>query len=192
MMVVAGVDEAGRGPLAGPVYAAAVILPKGCRLPGLDDSKALSPAQRDALEIAIKKRATAWAVARAEVDEIDRLNILWAAMEAMSRAIEALTESPSRVLIDGNRLPKRLSVPGEAIIGGDAKVRCISAASVLAKTARDRYMREVASEFPQYGFERHFGYPTPEHISALEEFGPCPLHRRSFRRCSDQLALELV
>ena len=190
---VAGVDEAGRGPLAGPVYAAAVILPENFRCPGLNDSKQLDKATRERLEKIIKARAI-WAVAYATVEEIDRLNILWASMEAMNRALRALPEPAAHALIDGNRLPPRMPCSGEAIIDGDAKVRCIAAASVLAKTARDRYMTELCSRYPEYGFSRHFGYSTPEHKRAIREHGICEIHRRSFwpGREAEQLCLTFV
>lgn len=191
--MIAGVDEAGRGPLAGPVVVAAVVLKPRSRFAGLNDSKVVTKANRERLELEIKKRALYWHVEFSEVEEIDRLNILWATMEAMSRALEKLPVLPSKALIDGNRLPKRLPCDAVAIIDGDALEPCISAASILAKTARDRFMCELAKEYPVYGFERHFGYSTPEHLRALEEHGPCPIHRRSFKRCADpQLALELV
>lgn len=186
MSIVAGVDEAGRGPLAGPVVVAAVILPDGFSTERLADSKVLSAKDREELEVEILESCT-YAIEFGSVEEIDRINILWATMEAMTRAIDRLAVRPAKALIDGNRLPKVLSCEGEAIVDGDAKVACISAASILAKTARDRYMKLMAQEFPEYGFERHFGYATPEHIRALEEFGPCPIHRRGFKRCQSQL-----
>lgn len=186
----AGVDEAGRGPLAGPVYAAAVILPEGFDCEGLDDSKVLDAATREELAVRIRAGAV-WCIAAAQVDEVDRLNILHATMAAMRRAVEGLASLPMGVLVDGNRLPPGLQVPGEAVVDGDATHACIAAASILAKTARDARMRELALEFPGYGFERHFGYSTPEHFAALKELGPCPIHRRSFApvRASEQLCL---
>lgn len=174
-----GVDEAGRGPLAGDVYAAAVILPPDHGIKGLDDSKKLSERQREALEITIRERALAFCVASASVEEIERLNILGAALLAMKRAVEGLTAVPDYVLVDGNRLPE-LSVPCEAVVGGDACSATIAAASILAKTARDRYMIAQAAMYPQYGFERHKGYGTKAHREALKTYGPCPLHRPSF------------
>ena len=181
----AGADEAGRGPLAGPVVCAAVILPDDFDCSGLNDSKQLTAIQRD--ELALRIRASAdIAIVRVEPEEIDRLNILWASMEGMSRAVHALRGPVTRVLIDGNRIPPGLQqsdgiVAVEAIVKGDGKFACIAAASILAKTERDRIMTDYALEFPQYGFDGHFGYPTPEHLSALRNHGPCPIHRRSFR-----------
>jgi ribonuclease HII len=175
----AGLDEAGRGPLAGPVLAAAVILPKGFRYGEIDDSKKLDAKKRFELEKRIKARAI-YAVEAAEVDEIDRINILWASMAAMKRAYERLGCSAA-IYVDGHIVPPGLS--GTAVIDGDAKIACIAAASILAKTERDRIMTAYAEQFPEYGFERHFGYSTPEHFRALEKFGPCPIHRRSFGPC---------
>ena len=177
---VAGVDEAGRGPLAGPVFAAAVILPKGFRYKGLNDSKQLDPPTREKLALRIKQHAI-WAVAYADVEEIDRLNILWASLEAMVRALNSLSVVPPRVLVDGNKLP-RTPFPCEAktVIDGDAKYACIAAASIIAKTERDKYMREICPRYPEYGFGKHFGYSTPEHKAALREHGPCEIHRKSF------------
>lgn len=176
---VAGLDEAGRGPLAGPVFAAAVILPKGFHYKGLNDSKQLDPQTREKLAIRIKKSAL-WAVAYADVEEIDRLNILWASMEAMTRALLMLPEPPIRVLVDGNKLPKSMPYEAKAVVDGDAKYACIAAASIIAKTERDRYMREICPKYPQYGFGKHFGYSTPEHKAALKEHGPCEIHRKTF------------
>jgi ribonuclease HII len=186
----AGLDEAGRGPLAGPVYAAAVVLPQGLKIKGLNDSKQLDAKTREALAIEIKSKAI-WAVCWAEVEEIDSINILWASMAAMCRALRALPEIPPKALIDGNTYPRDLPCEAETVIGGDGKVACIAAASILAKTERDRKMRELAQQYPDYGFERHFGYSTPEHLAALELYGPCPIHRRSFARCrpDEQLCL---
>ncbi len=175
----AGLDEAGRGPLAGPVVAAAVILPRGFRHVGIDDSKKLDARRRCELEVRIRAKAI-YAVEVAEVDEIDRINILWASMAAMRRAYERLGCSAA-IYVDGNIVPPGLS--GTAVIDGDAKIVCIAAASILAKTARDRIMTAYAEQYPEYGFERHFGYSTPEHFRALEKFGPCPIHRRSFAPC---------
>jgi len=187
---IAGLDEAGRGPLAGPVFAAAVILPRGFRIKGLNDSKLLDPKTREELAIRIKESAV-WAVAWAEVDEIDRINILWASMAAMCRALRALPETPPSALVDGNVMPPGLPCPAEMVVGGDGKYACIAAASILAKTERDRVMREMGVQYPEYGFDRHFGYSTPEHKAALREHGPCPIHRRSFAPCreNDQLCL---
>lgn len=185
----AGLDEAGRGPLAGPVVAAAVILPKGFRCAGIDDSKRLDPKRRRELEQRIKARAL-FAVESAEVDEIDRVNILWASMNAMRRAFERLG-CTAAIYVDGPIVPPGLV--GTAVIDGDAKIACIAAASILAKTERDRIMTAYAQTYPDYGFERHFGYSTPEHFAALEKFGPCPIHRRSFGPCKvdPQLCLSL-
>ncbi len=186
----AGVDEAGRGPLAGPVYAAAVILPEGFDCEGIDDSKVLDPATREALAERIRRECV-WCIATAQPEEIDRLNILHATMAAMRRAVEGLSTSPDGVLVDGNRLPPGLPVMGEAVVDGDATHACIAAASILAKTARDSHMREQALTYPEYGFENHFGYGTPEHLAALREHGPCAIHRRSFApiRATEQLCL---
>ncbi len=177
--LVCGVDEAGRGPLAGPVYAAAVILHPDYPVAGLADSKSLTALQRERLAPLIKENALAWAIAASSVQEIDHINILQATMLAMMRAVQALPVVPREALIDGNRCP-RLAVPARAIIKGDQSVPAISAASILAKTARDAAMRELASEFPGYGFERHKGYGTNEHMAALTQFGPLPCHRLSF------------
>ncbi len=175
----AGADEAGRGPLAGPVLAAAVILPDGFDLIGIDDSKKLDASQRDALADRIRARAI-FHVELGSVEEIDRINILHASMEAMARAVCALPGPITRVYIDGNRVPVGLPYPGEAVVKGDGKFACIAAASILAKTTRDALMVELADEFPGYGFEKHFGYPTPEHLAALSKLGPCRIHRKSF------------
>jgi ribonuclease HII len=177
--LVCGVDEAGRGPLAGPVYAAAVILDPARRIRGIDDSKALSVEQRNTLAPRIKERALAWSVAYASVEEIDVLNILGATMLAMQRAVRGLAMIPEEVLIDGNRCPL-LPQPTRAIIGGDAKIRSIGAASILAKTERDAEMLRLHERFPQYNFAQHKGYPTPEHLQALRTYGYCEIHRRSF------------
>jgi ribonuclease HII len=176
---VAGVDEAGRGPLAGPVSAAAVILDPARPIQGLDDSKKLTPARRDALDLEIRERALAWAVAWASAEEIDRINILQASMLAMQRAVAALSIRPRRVLVDGNRCPD-VGCEARAVIGGDGLVPSIGAASILAKVARDRLMCELDRTFPGYGFAGHKGYPTRAHIEALRRLGPCPEHRRSF------------
>ena len=174
---VCGVDEAGRGPLAGPVYAAAVIL--GEPIEGLKDSKLLSPSNRERLAEQIQRTALAFAIAQASVEEIDRLNILQATMLAMQRAVQALQVPPDEAWIDGNRCPK-LSCRTRAIVQGDRIHPVISAASILAKTARDAEMLRMHSRFPQYGFDRHKGYPTPEHLALLERHGASAIHRRSF------------
>jgi len=176
---VCGVDEAGRGPLAGPVYAAAVILDPVHPIPGLKDSKKLSEPNRVRLAGEIKAHALAWSVAFATVDEIEQLNILHASMLAMQRAVLALHPAAEFALIDGNRCPQ-LPIPARAIVKGDDLEACISAASILAKTERDQEMRRLADIFPMYGFERHAGYPTAAHIAALEAYGPSPVHRKSF------------
>ncbi|MDP2832369.1 MAG: ribonuclease HII [Pseudomonadota bacterium] len=179
MILVCGVDEAGRGPLAGPVYAAAVILDPARPIVGLKDSKKLSAARREVLAEAIKAKALAWAIASADEEEIDRLNILQATLLAMRRAVLALVPAAEAALIDGNRCPQ-LPIPARAIVKGDALEPCISAASILAKTERDKVLRALADIYPAYGFERHAGYPTAEHLAALEAFGPCAVHRKSF------------
>ncbi|WP_199155516.1 MULTISPECIES: ribonuclease HII [Chromobacterium] len=178
--LLAGVDEAGRGPLAGAVFAAAVILDPAKPIDGLADSKVLSEARRDALAELIKRDALAWCIASASVDEIDKLNILQATMLAMTRAVEGLSVRPALAQIDGNRVPKQLPVPGEAIVKGDAKVAAISAASILAKTARDAELVALDVLHPQYGFARHKGYPTAEHLAAIESHGILPAHRKTF------------
>lgn len=185
----AGVDEAGRGPLCGPVYAAAVILDPTRPIDGLNDSKKLSEKKREALAPLIRERALAWAVGVATVEEIDCLNILHASMLAMRRAVEGLGVPPDEVLIDGNRVPAGLVVPARSIVGGDASEPAISAASILAKTGRDHEMKALALLYPQYGIARHKGYPTREHLAALREHGPSPIHRRSFSPVS-QCALD--
>jgi len=177
--LVAGVDEAGRGPLAGPVVAAAVILDPAAPIEGLADSKVLTAARRDVLAVAIRGRALAWCVALADVAEIDALNILGATMLAMRRAVDGLATAPDEALIDGNRCPP-LACRARAIVKGDRDVASISAASILAKTARDAMLVELDARYPAYGFARHKGYPTPDHLAALARFGPCPAHRRSF------------
>ena len=177
--MICGVDEAGRGPLAGPVIAAAVILDPRRPIDGLADSKQLSAARRERLASEIRAKALAYHIAAASVEEIDALNILQATLLAMQRAVAGLTLRPSEVLIDGDRCPP-LSVPARAIVGGDASVAEISAASILAKTARDAMMRELHLRYPQYGFDRHMGYGTAAHLAALRLHGPCPAHRRSF------------
>ena len=177
--LVCGVDEAGRGPLAGPVFAACVILHGGDPIEGLADSKVLSHERREQLAVQIRARAVAWAVASASVEEIDRINILRASLLAMRRAVEQLTMEPDEVLVDGLHCPDvRFRV--RAIVGGDAFVAEISAASILAKTARDELMVEMHALYPDYGFARHKGYPTRQHLEALQRCGVCPIHRRSF------------
>jgi ribonuclease HII len=176
---VGGVDEAGRGPLAGPVVAAVVVLHPSRPIEGLADSKQLTAGQREQLYEQITANALAWAVAHATVDEIDNINILQATMLAMRRAVESLPRLPAKVLIDGNRCPP-LDCASEAIIKGDALVPAISAASILAKVTRDRWMLELHRQYPQYSFHQHKGYSTVEHIELLEQHGPCPQHRRSF------------
>lgn len=173
-------DEAGRGPLAGPVSAAAVILDAACPIEGLADSKKLSEKQRDALAPVIRERALAWAVAFAEVEEIDRLNILQATLLAMKRAVLALDVRPQRVLVDGLYCPDT-GLPSEAVVKGDSKIAAISAASILAKTARDEIMLQLHERYPRYGFDGHKGYPTAAHLAALREHGVSEVHRRSFR-----------
>jgi ribonuclease HII len=176
---VCGTDEAGRGPLAGPVVAAAVILDPQRPIEGLRDSKQLSAARRGELAGAIRSRALAWAVAEASVAEIDRLNILQASLLAMRRAIELLDPPAEAALVDGNQLP-RLRIEARAVVGGDASEPAISAASILAKQHRDRLMAELDAVFPGYGFAVHAGYPTAGHLQRLRELGPCGVHRRSF------------
>ena len=175
----AGVDEAGRGPLAGPVVAAAVILDPAIRIQGLDDSKRLQPQRRVELDIEIRECAISCAVARVDVDVIDTINILEATMCAMCEAVARLDPAPEHVLVDGNRCPD-LPYPVRAVVGGDASVAAISAASILAKVARDREMVEMDRRYPEYGFARHKGYGTRAHRDALLRFGPSPIHRRSF------------
>lgn len=179
LTLVCGADEAGRGPLAGPVCAAAAILPEGVELPGLNDSKKLTEKKREALFPLIQERAVSYGVAFATVEEIEELNILTAALLAMDRAIAQLDPAPELALIDGNTV-KGISVPARAVVGGDGKCACIAAASVLAKVTRDRLMRDLAERYPQYGFEKHKGYGTKEHYAALEKYGPSPAHRPSF------------
>jgi len=177
--LMAGVDEAGRGPLAGPVVAAAVILDDLRPIKGLNDSKQLSERVRERLYVEIHAKALCFSIASASVEEIDTLNILQATLLAMRRAVEGLRLRPNKVLVDGNRLPV-LKIAAEAIIQGDAKIKAISAASILAKVYRDRLCQELHLQHPQYGFDGHKGYPTPEHLAALKAHGVCPHHRRSF------------
>lgn len=185
--LLAGVDEAGRGPLAGPVVAAAVILDPRRPIDGLADSKKLSPARRERLFELICDRALCCAIGQASVQEIDQLNILQATLLAMQRAVAGLRLPPARVLVDGNRLP-RLPMLAEAVIGGDAKVPAISAASILAKVHRDRWCQHIDAELPQYGFAAHKGYGTAAHLAALRAHGPSPHHRRSFAPVAQALA----
>jgi ribonuclease HII len=177
--IVCGVDEAGRGPLAGAVFAACVALDPQRPIVGLADSKALSAAQREALAQTIRTRALGWAVASATVEEIDAMNILQATMLAMQRAVARLGLVADEVLVDGNRCPQ-VAFPVRAVVRGDALIPAISAASILAKTARDAAMLELHREYPEYGFDRHKGYPTPDHLAALARHGVSPCHRRSF------------
>ena len=182
-----GVDEAGRGPLAGAVFAAAVILDPARPVPGLADSKALDAARRESLAAAIRRDALAWAVATATVAEIDEMNILRASLAAMARAIEALGVDPGEVVVDGLHVPGT-RWPERAVVKGDRLVPAISAASILAKTARDEEMAELDRRFPGYGFARHKGYPTPGHLAALRSLGPCEIHRRSFGPVREAIA----
>ncbi len=178
-MIIAGSDEVGRGPLAGPVVAAAVILPENYDLPGLTDSKKLSEKKRNILFELIKEQAVAWSVSEASVEEIDQINILQASLLAMKRAIESLAILPDKALVDGNRCPE-LDINVQAIIGGDLTIPVISAASILAKVTRDRQMIELDKQYPNYGLAAHKGYGTKLHMAAIQEYGPCPIHRRSF------------
>jgi ribonuclease HII len=196
MPLVAGVDEAGRGPLAGPVVAAAVILRPGRSIAGVADSKVLSAAERERLTVTIRRRALCFGIGWADPAEIDTLNILHATFLAMRRAVLSMTCRPSLLLVDGNRLPVLTGLGGDvtarAIVGGDATQAAISAASILAKTARDRYMDRMHDVYPHYGFARHKGYGTPLHLRSLLEHGPCALHRRSFAPVSDAAVVGAV
>lgn len=176
----AGCDEAGRGPLAGPVVAAAVILPDGYANPILNDSKQLSERQRNKLREEIEKEATAWAVAVVEPEEIDRLNILHASTHAMCEAVKKLTLKPEFLIIDGNRFYNETDIPYQCVVKGDAKYMPVAAASILAKTYRDELMCRLHEEYPQYGWDHNKGYPTADHYEAIEQYGPTPYHRRSF------------
>lgn len=178
---VCGCDEAGAGPLAGPVFAAAVILPPDTDIPGLDDSKKLSEKKRNALYDVIMEKASAWALAQVSPEEIDKINILNARMKAMDLAIRALTIAPAYALIDGNQ-SRGISFPCETVLKGDSRVVSIAAASVLAKVSRDRYMAEMAEKYQGYGFEKHKGYGTAAHYAAIRELGPCEIHRTTFLR----------
>jgi ribonuclease HII len=177
---LAGVDEAGCAPLAGPVVVAAVILDPARRVNGLDDSKVLSAAVREKLYERITARAQAWSVVAVDVEEIDRINIYHARMAGMVRALERLARAPAFALIDGDRLPRLLPCPARAVVDGDAIAPSISAASIIAKVTRDRMMREMDARWPGYGFAQHKGYPTRDHVAALQRLGPCPQHRHSF------------
>ena len=193
--ILAGTDEAGRGPLAGPVVAAACILPKGFLPEGLDDSKKLTEKKRDALYDVITENAVAWCAASASPEEIDEINILNASLLAMRRAIAGLTVQPDLVLVDGN-VNRGFPLPAKAIVGGDALSPSIAAASIIAKVTRDRMCADYETLYPGYGFEKHKGYPTPAHKLAVYELGPCPIHRRSFltflERDRDKLAAALA
>jgi ribonuclease HII len=186
---IAGVDEVGRGPLAGPVVAGAVILDPRRQIKGLADSKKLSENRRNVLDIIIRENALAWSIARAEVEEIDQINILQASLLAMQRAVESLAIYPSHALIDGNRCPQ-LACTAEAIVGGDSSEPAISAASIIAKVARDREMVQLDLQYPGYGLAKHKGYPTKAHLQALQEHGVTPIHRRSFGPVRRLLELE--
>lgn len=176
---VCGVDEAGAGPLMGPVYAAAVILPRELDIPGLNDSKKLTEKKREALYEVITTQAVSWSVTRVEAWEIDEMDILNARMLAMQRAMDGLSVSPDLALIDGNR-SNGITTPNETVVKGDGKSASIAAASILAKVARDHYMIEMAERYPQYAFEKHKGYPTKLHYERLRKYGPCPIHRKTF------------
>lgn len=178
--IVAGVDEAGRGPLAGPVCAAAVILPVDLEIDGLNDSKKLSEKKREKLYDIIIDKAVAYDIQLVDNEIIDEINILQATMLAMTNAVNSLSVKPDFVIIDGNRLPEQLEIPAKAVVKGDAKSMSIAAASILAKVTRDRLMLELAKEYPEYEFERHKGYGTKLHCEKLREFGPCKIHRRTF------------
>ena len=191
---VAGVDEAGRGPLAGPVVAAAVIVSEDWFLAGLNDSKKLTAARREGLVEDIQRTSVAWAIGEASEEEIDRINILQATFLAMRRALEGLPTRPSSVAVDGNRIIPGWPTPQLAIVEGDGKIASIAAASILAKTHRDRRMKELDAVWPGYGFAIHMGYPTPTHLQALAKLGPCPIHRKSFapvRKKIEELHLDL-
>ncbi len=187
--LIAGVDEAGRGPLAGPVVAAAVILDPDNPIEGLRDSKKLSEEVRERLAVEIKAKALCWSVAHATVEEIDEINILQATMLAMKRAIEGLTVTPGLVLVDGNRLPP-VKLPMDAIVKGDDLIPAISAASIIAKTTRDGWLREIDKTYPEYGFAQHKGYGVKSHVAAIEKYGILPVHRKSFSPICDMLKKE--
>ncbi|MCW5943506.1 MAG: ribonuclease HII [Fimbriimonadaceae bacterium] len=189
---VAGIDEAGRGPLAGPVVVAAVVLPEEFDAEGLDDSKQLDRATRELLAERIRRDAH-WSIAYATIEEIERRNILWATMDAMERAYLGLGLPHGSAVVDGNRIPTGLFGIAEAVVAADARIECVAAASILAKTERDDHMRALALEFPEYGFDKHFGYATPQHMKAIEDHGPCRIHRLGFApfRQDPQLCLAL-
>jgi ribonuclease HII len=189
--LIAGVDEAGMAPLAGPVVAAACILPPDYRPRGIDDSKQLDAAERERLAEDIKRNAVAWAVGMAEVQEIDRLNVYWAGILSLRRAVLGLAPRPEHLLIDARRI-RDLDIPQDGIVHGDALSLTIAAASIVAKTTRDALMARMDEEHPGYGFARHKGYPTPDHVAALRERGACPIHRRSFGPVREVLGLEAV
>lgn len=189
LTLVAGVDEAGMSPLAGPVVAGAVILKPGWKCIGVDDSKKLDPETRDTLAVVIKKEAVAWAVAAVDHSEIDRINIYYAGILALRRAVEGLPTKPEHLLIDARKL-KDVAIPQHNIIKGDTLSLSIAAASILAKTARDALMTEMDTRYPGYGFAKHKGYPVPEHYQALEKIGACPIHRRSFPSVRRALGLQ--
>ena len=186
---VAGVDEVGRGPLAGPVVAAAVILDPEKPIDGLMDSKKISEKRREVLAEEIKEKAIAWAISRVDVDEIDRINILQASLKAMTIAVSELKQQPDFVMIDGNRIPADMSIKSEAVVKGDDRVACISAASIIAKVARDHEMIEMDNVYPGYGLAKHKGYPTKVHIEALQLLGVTEIHRRTFGPVKKVLAL---
>ncbi len=189
-ILTAGVDEAGRGPLAGPVVVAAVILDKQNPIEGLDDSKKLSPKKREKLYDEIVSKALAYSVVEVSAADIDEINILQATLQGMSMAVKQLSPKPELVLIDGNQVPKDLVDIAKAVVGGDRLHKCISAASILAKVARDRLMLAFAREYPQFGFEKHKGYPTKAHREALKKFGACPIHRKSYQPVREVLELD--
>ncbi|MDD2801758.1 MAG: ribonuclease HII [Methylococcales bacterium] len=190
-ILIAGVDEAGRGPLAGPVFAAAVILDPDRPIFGLADSKILSESKRNSLYLNIKESALSWAIAQASVEEIDRLNILQATLIAMQRAVESLHVTPDEVLVDGNRLPK-LSIPAQAIVKGDSKIQAISAASILAKVERDKLMVEYQEQYPDFSFGVHKGYGTKQHIAEIQTFGFLEVHRKTFNPVKSLIAASRV
>jgi len=181
---VAGVDEAGRGPLAGPVYAAAVIFPKGLVIDGVNDSKKLTEKKREQLYDVIKENAIAYSIVSVDEKEIDEINILNAAMKAFKMALDELSQKADFALLDGNRAPQ-MDIPYEAVVKGDAKVQAIAAASILAKVERDRYITEMDKIYPQYGFAKHKGYPTKDHKEAVAMYGPSPIHRLTFKGVSE-------
>ena len=186
---VAGVDEVGRGPLAGPVVAAAVILDPNRPIEGLMDSKKISEKRREVLAVEIKEKAIAWAISRVDVDEIDRINILQASLKAMTIAVSDLKQEPDYVMVDGNRIPSDMNIKAEAVVKGDDRVACISAASIIAKVARDHEMVEMDTVYPGYGLAKHKGYPTKVHIEALQKLGVTEIHRRTFGPVKKVLAI---